>query len=902
MASAAYIAWLKTDRTGATVLAHLNYMTEVASAPVAAVHYLSDRPYINTAIPRPYVDAIVSVPQYKRDLTGDNFGSYSSSVGTLELANEDGVLDGLVAAFTAGHTIDFYYGDESWAFSSFELIFSAKIVKVIAPSFGRLSVQLADTGILIDRSIGGDIKVGGIGPNSDRFRPLGFGYVRQVECMVLDEANLRYVCTDTGMGTTGMTYDIVTVRDRGTGVLYTDNGDGTFDLTYSPAGAITADVLYYASGTDHICVSDAMVHLVGDRAGLINLGHYAGAGVTYDTRPGSGIPAWLDAGGEDYAIGLLNFEKRNIIDLLTEIGDTGLNFWAITRLGDFTFGRIRPHDIAGLSVASLATIYEADFKAGSMKIDHADPMYYRLSCIANKNWSSQSDFAGVLTPNQRGVLSRKGLGVIQNPTSGTQYNANPQNYNLSLAVSPEIETLLSADNDVTGDLRARHWMNVARAKQAPWIETVSGVFGIEHFELELGDPVTLQMFRYGYDAGELVQVVGIDINLTDGEVALRLCRRSTSSISASLGGPLPPEEPVPLPPVMRGRSALRFDTGTPPPGAAMSMVGGVWTIDPVTFDAVWPGQYPIPSTNVNFETRWDALVAYGGDPNSCLAVIVDLSGTGNGTFEMSPLLWFEDLGAGTVDFYGIEFGGNDGTTRLTGSIVSIDFPTTPQSLNLGLANNYPTTSGTEGRTLPAWTATRKDGAVENDVIEVVVNGAFTIRMIAFIKDGDYTGFTNVYDRLWNNVTLTGVDFTAVAVAPDTGSAFVVGSGTFGYYTTDLGFDQSGSYVLDGTTPPASFSVNFADLMQQIGNLPRFSVDDTSTITFDPSGDIPSAHGDFTISKPGNDLVLNIDGVNAPYSGMTLYIEFRYLGVSVAGDWAGYEVNPVPLASIAISFT
>jgi hypothetical protein len=901
MASAAYIAWLKSDKANAVVLCHLNYMTEVASAPVPAIQRLSDRPYfLDTS---PYIDAIVNVPQYKRDLTGDNFGSYSASFGTLELANEDGALDFLVAAFTAGHTISFYYGDASWAFASFELIFSAKIVKITAPSFGRLSVQLADTGILIDKSIGGDIKVGGIGPNSDRFRPLGFGYVRQVECMVLDEANLRYIVADTGMGTTGMTYDIITVRDRGVPVLYTDNGDDTFDLTYSPAGGITADVLYYASGTDHICVSDAMVHLVGDRAGLITLGHYAGPGVTYSVRPGSGIPAWLDAGGEDYAIGLLNFEKRNIIDLLTEIGNTGLNFWGITRLGDFTFGRIRPNDIAGLGVSPLATIVEADFKANSFKIDHADPMYYRLSCGVNKNWSQQSDFAGVLTPNQRGVLSRKNLGVIQNPTSGTQYNANPQNYNLSLAVSPQIETLLSADNDVTGDLRARHWMNTARAKQAPWIETVSGVFNIEYFELELGDPITLQMFRYGYDAGELVQVVGIDINLTDAEVALRLCRRSTSSISASLGGPLPPEEPVPLPPVKRGRSALRFETGTPPAGTAMSLSGRVWTIDPVTFDSVWPGQYPIPSTNVNFETRWDALVAYGGDPNSCLAVIVDFYITGNGTIEMTPLLWAEDLGAGTVDFYGIEFGGNDGTTRLTGSVVSIDFPTTPQSLNLGLANNYPTTSGTEGRTLPAWVATRKDGAVENDVISIVVNGVATIRMIGFTKDGDYTGFTNIYDRLWNNLSgFTGVDFDAVAVAPDTGSAFVVGSGTFGYYTTDLGFDQVGSYVLDGTTPPASFSVNFADILQQIGNLPNYTVDDTSTITFDPSGDIPSAHGDFTITKPGNDLVLNISGANAPYSGMTLFIEFRYLGVSVAGDWAGFEVNPVPLASIAVTFT
>jgi hypothetical protein len=353
-------------------------MKEVASAPVASTHYLSDRPYIDESVPRPYYDHILQVPTYKRDLTGQNFGSYSVSFGNMELANEDGSLDDLLASFVAGHSISYYYGDASWSFSQFELIFTALTVKITAPSFGRLSVQLADAGLLIDKSLGGSIKVGGIGPNSDRFRPLGWGYVRQLECMVLDEANLRYVCTDTGMGVTGMVYDIIQVKDRGTPVLYTDNGDGTFDLTYSPDGAITADVVYYTSAPDQVCISDAMVHLVGDRGGLIATGNYAGPGVTFDVRPGTGIDAWLDAGGEDYSIGFVLSEKRNIIDLLTEKCNTGLCFWAMTRLNQFTFGRIRPNDIAALGVSPLASIAEADFKANTFKIDHADTAYYRL--------------------------------------------------------------------------------------------------------------------------------------------------------------------------------------------------------------------------------------------------------------------------------------------------------------------------------------------------------------------------------------------------------------------------------------------------------------------------------------------------------------------------------------------
>lgn len=671
ISDADYLAWLRGRNRNAVILCQFNYVTEVAGAPVTATFYWADKPYIDYVEPRPYIDCINSVPSFNRSLSGDRFGAYSSSIGSLELDNADGAVDQVLSLAADGSRVDFYYGDVSWPVADFRLIFSALVARISAPSFDRLSVTLKDTGVLVNKSIGGDVLIGGDGPNADKFRPDSFGYIRQLECPVVSEANLTYAFakgnTNLFVTATGFAQ---TVRDRGVPVAYTDNLDGTFDLVASPDGVITTDVLLALDGNAaHRCVSDSFRYFIEDVCGLGALGLYFGPGPTFDVRPDTGIDAYIDGGGEDVLIGVLVADKRNALDLLSEICDTGLCFWAILRTGEFTFGRIKPDDIASLAVSPVTSIIEDDFEKGSFQIDHALPTYYQISCVAARNWSQQQDLAGVLTPYERGALSRPGLAVTQYALAGINYAAAPQLYNLSLAISPEISTLLSSGNgdDSIEMARTRLWLDRRRSRFLPWIETISGLFGIEFYTVELGDVITLTVPRFDLDAGELVQVIGIDINLSSAKVGMKLLRRhlpgsvtstpgdpitptstSTQGIPAGRKPPGTPEDPInPMPPIVTsgpggvggggGGSVGGGGGGGPFAGPVGIVCAAGWNIQNAFSLAS-----DIPSGNV-FDNPYDIgpnNFAWAWDTRSLI-----LLGTGMsvGTTVASDITWFAQI-------------------------------------------------------------------------------------------------------------------------------------------------------------------------------------------------------------------------------------------------------------------
>jgi hypothetical protein len=551
ISDAQFSAWLLSDNSARCVIAEMDYQYESAGAPATGTLYFSDKVYFDGTGAHPYVCAIAVVPQFSRSLSGAQLGTYSSSLGTLELNNADGSQDALLTYAIDGSAIRFYLGDVTWALSDFRFIFSALSLKAVAPSFDRISVQLKDTGVLLDKSIGGMIKVGGTGPNADQWRPVNFGLVRQIECKLKDATNLVYVHSDTGVNLAlfSGSYSL-TVRDRGVPVSFTDNGDGTVTLLASPAGTITADVLYGAGlGSQYRAISDAMGFFIRDRCGLGALGLYYGPGPTYSTRPDVGLAAWIVAGGEDYLIGTSLPDKRNAQDLLGELTDSGLCFWAIRRDGQFTFGRLRPNYIAGLGLTAAHTITLDSIDDGSFQLDHLAPSYYQFQATMSRNWFVETDLATSLTPTQHQSFTRSALYVLQNNGVGTTYATAPEFYNKTLVQSPQIDTLLSGYDDTTDPAILQLWMETRRAMSLPWISVLSKTVGIEFYDVELGDPVTVQFIekdgkvRFGYGgAGVDFQCIGVDINLPN-KVALRMVRRDIQAPYTGRTTTPPPDPP-----------------------------------------------------------------------------------------------------------------------------------------------------------------------------------------------------------------------------------------------------------------------------------------------------------------------------------------------------------------------
>lgn len=485
--------------------------TDSPSTPLTGTLYFSDREFFDDVTDHAYVDCVRAAPQYTRALSGDQLGTYISSIGTLELDNADGNLDFLLTIACDGSQIRFYYGSTQWPVTDFKHIFTAIVSRVTAPAFDRISVALKDTGLLLDKSVGGTTTVGGAGPNADRARPVNFGYIHNLAALVSDQALLIYVHSDSGTGTVAQE-----VRDRGVSVSFTDNADGTFTLNATPAGTITCDVLAEPLGSDNVRISHAMLFFIGTRAGLSALGFYGGPGRTYTTED-----------QDDYKVGISVGEARNEIQLLADIIESGNCFWAVKRTGEFTFGRLRLNDIASFGLAEI-NIYEDDIDQGSFKLDHAPTQYYKFQGYMSRNWSRQTDFASSLTPDEQASYSRPGLYVVQPDSVGTSYADAPELYHKTLAKSPVIDTLLSEVFSISDVDSIAQWMTTRRAIFLPWIEVITIVVGIEFYTLELGDPVRLFIApRMGEDdTGTLFQVISNTIRLTDAKVELRIARRT----------------------------------------------------------------------------------------------------------------------------------------------------------------------------------------------------------------------------------------------------------------------------------------------------------------------------------------------------------------------------------------
>lgn len=516
-----FFGWARRDNAQRCVLIEIDYMDDPNSdgTPTTETLYYSNIGYVGSA--RYYEDCINSVPQYQRTLSGPVATTYSSSFGSIEIDNADGDKDFILGLLLDGSEVRCYLGDVTWPLTQFELIFRALSVKASAPSFDRISLTLKDANLLLNKSIGGTDIIGGTGPNKDQWRPIEFGYVHNLFPKVFDNATLTYVHADTGTNVT-----VPEVRDRGVPVGFTDNGDGTFSLTGSPAGIVTCDVFATRNATPTTYrVSDLMAFLIEGRAGM-------NASARDPSRPNSDFffgpgPTYFLNDSEDYFIGLSIDQARNLIDVLNQVCDSGLCFWAVNRYGGFTYGRLRPEMIDFFGFFK-ATISEDDFDEGSFKLDNALPQYYLLQAYMSRNWYQQNDFAGVLTPDEQAVFTRLGIFLLQSAnmaSPGRTYTEQPQLYNKTLSISPAIDTILSGG---LGDLDLPlllGWEDVRLAMQLPWLQSVNITVGIEFAYLELGDPVVLVTSRYGLDAGVLFQVTSININLTTAKVDLVLLRR-----------------------------------------------------------------------------------------------------------------------------------------------------------------------------------------------------------------------------------------------------------------------------------------------------------------------------------------------------------------------------------------
>lgn len=508
--------WLKQDNRAARVwTTRLNYQDEESGGPITRTLALSNKPYRRGS--ERYYAIIQQIPEFYRELGGDKHGVFSSSYGKLVIDARGGEFDWLMDAAIDGSDIAFSLGDLAWPIDDHRLIFAAKMVNVSRADTQSIDIELQDSSILLNKSISGQVLVGGTGPSADKPRAFNFGIVRQVELDPVEASSLTYSHSDTGENTVSMQ-----AYDRLQPVGANDNGDGTVTLDAFPDGKITADVIATAPGADpsdttrHL-VSDLLDVVIGQRSGLAAEGLYAGP-----------HPTFTIGDFEDYPIGVSVKDTRNTITFLADAAVTGQFAYAVTRLGPVNYLRIRPNDVASLPMVPFDVNRDDVLLVQEPTIANTPPGYYRIRARANLNWTQSDDVATGLDPDDREARTRKGYPFEQDNAVGTTYADSPELYDLTLVESPIIDTWISDDNDETADLIIRSWAEVERFNGLPWLRHATMTVGMEFFEKELGDVARITFPFFRMNAGILTQVVRIRLRPTDYEIDLTFFFRSLS--------------------------------------------------------------------------------------------------------------------------------------------------------------------------------------------------------------------------------------------------------------------------------------------------------------------------------------------------------------------------------------
>ncbi len=582
------------------VLAEMQFAYESGGAVANGTVYLADGVYATEASETPastsYIDAIAALPDFSRALDPRTLmGGATYSVGSLELDNADGRLDGLLDLIVDGWPCEFYLGLPTWRRNQFIHALSAVVERISAPGPDRLVVALRDPGYLLDKRISGEA-IGGSTSNANRRKPIVVGTPQQVDGLLGDTTNLRYwigtgihpyavrdhgvslvsgypsasgtnavitadagtdtisiaghgfqneqVVTITTSGTvfagmtagaqywirnravgtfqlsatrTGSILDITGTSFSGTMVIiargYYLNGDGSIDVSNTPAGRITVDHTDPVTGGSTLSVPGALQRVALTHAGL-EPSRWGGAHASYDPS------SW---GGVDGAVGYLISEPENAVEVLDRIAESFSSWWAFTRAGALTYGAL--WSTADASVMDLTA--DDVVPRSAFSVERMPVSYGAFRLIYQRNWTRQTDLASGVSPANVALWTGPGFSWEAGTPSGTAYATNPQAYHLTMNESPEFDTVLAAEDFTTASFFMPTALDARLDLLRPHIDIVRMDTTLGKAGLEIGDKVTFDdVFPAGLST-LTARVIGIDVSLTNRRVTLSLMVRRT---------------------------------------------------------------------------------------------------------------------------------------------------------------------------------------------------------------------------------------------------------------------------------------------------------------------------------------------------------------------------------------
>ena len=495
-------------------------------AEFAATRYLSSAPFVTGATDTPphiaFEPRITQPALLRRDVfEGGVTGASRVAYGELVLANPDGALDGLLDKKLPGHEVVIRYGTPGTAYpAAWTTVLKGQSAGVTV-GWTTLSVKLRDphqalTLPLQKNKYGGtNVLPAGIDGTAndlkDQAKPLLYGRVLNIAPPCVNTSKLIYQVND-GAAVVSAVYDKGVALTAET--AYASQADmeatapslgsyrvwpagGCLRLGSTPAGTITVDAAQTSTAANHTAAQ--LLKAIALKAGVAS-GSISSSDVTaLDTANNAELGLWLNSGETAQAA---------MDALAVSVGAWyGFDALGVLRMRQMT----APSGTPVLDLTTKNILGTPELRAIGAASSGA--FYTRAECRYARNWTVQqeSDLAGSVTSERRAWLR-------QEWRTRQKFEA----YNGYAIDTPYVfDALFLSETAAATELERRFWLLYGRHDTLVVAAAVQTLLGAS---IDLGSVVRVTLPRFGYSAGVLFRVIGMQYDLRRNRVDLTLWR------------------------------------------------------------------------------------------------------------------------------------------------------------------------------------------------------------------------------------------------------------------------------------------------------------------------------------------------------------------------------------------
>lgn len=312
---------------------------------------------------------------------------------------------------------------------------------------------------------------------------------------------------------------------------YVDAAAASITLSSEPDGRVTADIL--AQGTS----GDAAIQYVPHAGFRYILDTWTR--LTPDDRDAAAFSALVAAqqsAGTRWGRAIL--DRTNVMDVLDEIAVATNSWYGQATPGLLSVGKL---DLANLDDATaLDTITEDDIE-GDPTYENLGLQFGKLIVDANRNVVTQTDgLATTVSAEDRSTWAQQfQTRVKTTDPEGLNYLNDWWTFHRTAIDSAPLATAL-----VGNEATIQDYCDERSALFAPWTSVFSCTVGLDKWNLDPGDCVSVEYPRYSLDAGKNFRVASIRVRPTDKAVDLVLVRQNIPDWDALGVGVQAPDAPT----------------------------------------------------------------------------------------------------------------------------------------------------------------------------------------------------------------------------------------------------------------------------------------------------------------------------------------------------------------------